>query len=490
MKTKEKSKKFDLLIAIGIVLGLYALLSYIIPTGYFSSSTYTAGETEALGLAGLLKAPVYSIAIFIQYIVVFLAIGGLYAIMSKTGVYSKIVDGVAKKFNKKQLLFLIISIVSFALLSSVFGLSQVLFLLVPFVASVLLILGFSKVTTLAATIGAILIGAVGSIYGNSLAIVNFLSLDANNSLICRIILFVIVTFLYVMFIVFKYKKQSNAVASETKTTKKTTKSTKKEEIKDELVIPFYDSKSKSKRSCVPLIVLFCVLLVISLIGMFNWYYIFKVDLFNNLATWVAGVKVFGIDILAKIFGSLTALGQWGNYEFAVVIMLATIIIGTVYCIKPKEFLETYFEGVKSMLLTAVYVALACVVFGIMVNSSNGTISATIANYITGFSSSFNVLLVTLNGFISGFFFNDFIYALNSIMGTVGNYSETVLPIAGMLLQSAFAFAMLVLPVSAILAAGLKFLDVSYTEWIKYIWKLLLQIFIVIILFGLILTMIF
>ena len=48
--------------------------------------------------------------------------------------------------------------------------------------------------------------------------------------------------------------------------------------------------------------------------------------------------------------------------------------------------------------------------------------------------------------------------------------------------------MLILPVSVVLVAGLKFLNVSYKEWIKYIWKLLLQLFVAIILFGLILSM--
>ena len=49
--------------------------------------------------------------------------------------------------------------------------------------------------------------------------------------------------------------------------------------------------------------------------------------------------------------------------------------------------------------------------------------------------------------------------------------------------------MFILPVSVVLVAGLKFLDVSYKDWMKYIWKLLLQLFVVVILFGLIISMI-
>ena len=141
-----------------------------------------------------------------------------------------------------------------------------------------------------------------------------------------------------------------------------------------------------------------------------------------------------------------------------------------------------------MLKTAIYVALACIVFAMMINSENGTISATITNFILGLSKSFNVLLMSLSGIVGSFFYNDFPYLLSGIYGALGVYEEAVLPIIGIILQASYGFVMLILPVSVVLVAGLKFLNVSYKEWIKYIWKLLLQLFVAIILFGLILSM--
>ena len=471
---KKEKKSFDLLIALGIVFGIYVILSYIIPVGYYNSSTFSSGETDPVGLVGIFKAPLYSVAIFVQYLVVFLSIGGLYAVMSKTGVYSKVIDSIVKKFSKKKTLFLIISIISFALLASLSGLPIVVFALVPFVSAIILLLGYDKVTALASTVGAILVGIMGSTYGNALVFKSFFGLNANKGIVYKFGLLAVLVFLLIMFVIGKNKSLTKK--EEIKETKKS-KKTKKEEV---IVEPVIEA---------PLIIIFIVLMVVSFVGMYNWYYSFGIDLFNKISTSISKFKIGGIAIFSKLLGTFTEIGQWGNYEFAALILFATVIIAWVYSIKPSEAIETYFEGIKSMLKTSIYVALACVIFAIMVNSSNGTLSATISNFILGLSKSFNVLLVSLTGMVGGFFFNDFPYLVNSMYGGLIAFEESALPAISIILQSAYGFVMFILPVSVVLVAGLKFLDVSYKDWMKYIWKLLLQLFVVVILFGLIISMI-
>ena len=481
---KKENKKYDLLIAIGIVFALFIVLSYIIPIGYYSSTGYVGGATEPVGLIGIFKSPLYSVAIFIQYIVVFLAIGGLYSVMSKTGVYTKIVDNVVKKFNKKKTLFLIISIISFALLSSLTGLPIVLFTLVPFVTTVILLLGFDKVTALVSTVGAILIGLMGSTYGNAAIFKSMFSMDANKAIIHKFIFLAVLVFLLVMFVISKTKQTQPEI--------KKTKKTKKEENVEEknIEIPFYNKNETSKKSSLPLIIIFVISILIALVGMFNWYYSFGIDLFANIGKIVSEFKIGGVAILSQILGTFTNIGEWGNYEFAALLLFVTVVIAWIYSIKPSEAFEAYYEGIKSMLKTSIYVALACIIFSIMVNSQNGTMSATITNFILGLSKSFNVLLMSLTGMIGTFFYNDIPYLINGIYGALGIYEEAVLPVITVILQSSYGFMMLVLPVSVILVAGLKYLDVSYKEWFKYMWKLLLQLFVVVILFGLILSMFF
>ena len=159
-------KKKDILKAIGIVLGIFVVLTWLIPTGSFSGTNVTTETTNPIGLLDIFKYPIQTAltSIFITSALVVLLIGGLYGVINKTGVYSNIVEGLAKKFKGKEKNFLIITILVLGILSSLTGLVLPLFILVPFFAAVILTLGYNKLTAMLSTVGAILVGNLGSTY--------------------------------------------------------------------------------------------------------------------------------------------------------------------------------------------------------------------------------------------------------------------------------------------------------------------------------------
>ena len=159
-------KKDNIFKVLGITFLIVVLLSWIIPAGTYSNGTYTAtGSTIPIGLYDFVRVPVLTIATFIQYGLLILAIGGFYGVLNKTGVYSNIIDRIVKKWigNKKK--FLILTIILFSVLTSLTGLNNLMFLLVPFFATILLKLGYSKLTTFTSTIGSILVGNIGCTLG-------------------------------------------------------------------------------------------------------------------------------------------------------------------------------------------------------------------------------------------------------------------------------------------------------------------------------------
>ena len=126
-------KKYDLLKVLGITFLVVFLMSWVIPAGSYSSGSFTSAETTAaVGIYDLIRLPFISIATFIQYLLLFLAIGGFYGVLNKTGVYTKIVEGIVKKYKDNSKKFLIITIILFALLSSIAGTLNVILILVPF----------------------------------------------------------------------------------------------------------------------------------------------------------------------------------------------------------------------------------------------------------------------------------------------------------------------------------------------------------------------
>ena len=473
---KDKSKrssKYSLLKAIGIAFLIFAVLSWIIPAGTISNGTYTKNTngTIPVGLFGLFSNPLYSFGIFAQYFLLLLSIGGLYGVLNKTGVYTKIVDNFGSSVEKHKKLWLIVITFLLALISSIVGNQIVLFILVPFFVAVLMKGGFNKVTSIAATAGAIIIGVAGSIFGNDVIYISFFKAKVFTGTITKVIYFVLITTLYVLFLLLQNKMLS--------------KKEKKLDIKDLDIfkseeIPLYE-KNESNKSAIPLIIMSIILLLIVFIGCINWTYTFDVSFFTELDT-----KINDISWLPKVFGTLPVIGYFGNYDVAAVILIFTFIIKWLYSIKFDEFIDAFKDGMKQMITPAVYAILASTIFAVMVNSNTGAnISTTISNSILGISDKFYVLTVTLLGFVGGFFFNDLAYLTNSIYSLLATYGSASVTIMGILLQTGYAIAMLCLPVSVVLIAALKYLNVSYKEWMKYIYKFLLAMFVLVIVFGLI-----
>ena len=195
-------KNNNLLKNILVCFLLCVLLSWIIPVGTISDGAVSTSTIKPIGLFGLIYVPVITVATFVQYSVVILALGGFYGVLNKTGVYSKLVNSVAKKYDKKEKLFLIITITTLMIVSSVLGNPYGLLVFVPFLMGVTLKLGYNKITAVAATIGSILAGSVASTYGLNVAtqISNTFSIDVHNNIMPKFAFLSIVTILYVLFV--------------------------------------------------------------------------------------------------------------------------------------------------------------------------------------------------------------------------------------------------------------------------------------------------
>ncbi len=440
-------KKNSLLKSLLIMYVAIVVLSWFVPAGVYSNGQFSNSGVAPVGLINLFRIPVMTFQTFIQYTIVFLSIGILYGVLNKTGVYDNILKGIAKKWKGKEKLLIILTSILFALIGSLTGLSTFAFLLVPFVAAILLLSGYDKMSALLATIGALLIGEVASVFGFSGAgyIINVFNLKMFDEIITRIILFVILTGLYVFFIAKKTKVQ-----------------TKKEEN-----IPFLVVDSKNNKKKLPLVIVSVLFILLALVGMYNWYYGFGIEVFNNL-----DAKVQGITWLSRLLNGITALGYWGNYEFAIAIVIFTFVIAWLYNIKLKDLADGVKEGFKEMLPIALYATICNIIFTVMLLSSSN-MYATIVNALGTVKSTFNLPIASLISLSGSIFYNDFYYMLTNCTAFFAGYEAAYYPVLGVLVTGIYGLAMMVLPTSIVLVAGLKYFDISYTEWLKRMWKYLL-----------------
>ena len=520
--------KKKLLKVIGISFLIFVVLSWIIPVGTYSSGELTTNGIDPVGLIDLFNTPIQAFTTFVLYGIVFAVIGGLYGVMERTGALEKVTGKMTKAFTGKERGFVILTVILFTVLSSVTGLIIPLFALVPLFAAVLFAMNYDKITVLASTVGSLLVGSIASTYGFNITgyTKNLLGLEMSNQIVAKVILLVILVVALIFVILTSSKRttvkdvkeakvnkdekevKATKVEKVSKTTKATTSKSSKKTVKDgkktssskkassgkkttkSNTKAFAVSKSvkkvseKSRVSAVPLVIVFLLIFILCLVGMYNWYYAFGIDFFSNIHEAIMGVEIEDFPIFEHLLSGLSELGYWSNVEFAGALIIMSGIIAWIYRLSLNDFIDSFTEGVKKWLPTACLAALASVILSILYQASyggTGTLVDTINAKIFELTDGFNVLTTGFASLIGSFFFNDLYYLLANVSAYVSGFDAAALSNAGLLIQSVYGIAMLIFPTSVILIAGLSLFRVSYKEWMKYIWKFALIAFLLVLL---------
>ena len=213
--------------------------------------------------------------------------------------------------------------------------------------------------------------------------------------------------------------------------------------------------------------------------MTNWQYMFKITFFNDLFDKIEAIKIGEVSIIKNLLGSDNPFGYWTSYELATILVSFSYLIGWVYGLSFEEICQAFSNGVKRIGKTAFLMSLASIVFTIMIMGSGSTIFVTITDKLLSLTKDFFFLTTSISGLISGFFYNDFYYALSGVADLFSaKYDASFLPITGFIYQTMHGIMMLVLPTSVILVGGLSLLDVSVKDWIKYIFMFVLQLLVI------------
>ena len=105
MKKLKNFFKNDIAIAIGAMILLAIILTWIIPYGYFSNAMYYEYGMNRVGLTDLTTLAYYSAYFAIDKVVFLLILGGFYGLLAKTSSYQKIITTIAKKLKGKEIIF-------------------------------------------------------------------------------------------------------------------------------------------------------------------------------------------------------------------------------------------------------------------------------------------------------------------------------------------------------------------------------------------------
>lgn len=418
-----------------------------------------------------------------------LAIGGFYGVLNKTPSYKKLLDNIVTKVKPMGKRFVILSIILFAIITSFTGITLPLLVFVPFVVAIILLLGYDKLVAFSATVASILVGYIGGVFvhflnPNTYAVMTFEEFVGTKLKFANMFPKLLLLFAGIALLIYYVNKYIKNVEE-----KKV-----KYELNDnsDLLIAEVKGNYKDIKTW-PLIVVLALIFIIIVLGMVPWSYLFKVEVFSKFHTWLTGLKIKKFELIPSLISSsLPALGEWltsgnimGAYIYiSMLLVFFSIIIALINRVKFNELIESYTEGLKKMLPTVVLISIA---YNVLVCAyNNGFLELLISNY-GKFNFGVSSLLAALGCILNV----DLIWILVGVYQPIVTLitDEAVYAPVAMLLQGIYGIISLVGPTSIILIIGLTYLDIPYTTWLKYIWRFILMLIILLALVTLLVTLI-
>ena len=486
-------KKYGLIKVLSVMLLLVVVCSYFIKG--------RQGEIAYLALGDVFLNYLQSFYYFFDTALFILAVGGFYGVLNKIPAYKRMLEGIVEKVGDKRRVFVIVVTILMALVSSLTGLNTILLVIIPMFISIILLLGYDKLVAISSVIGGVIVGLIGGVFltvkdPNSYYALTYTTIDklvgmdghfAN--VLPKVLLLVLSIGLLVWYIL-SYIKRTNAgrevyelskgdvLYIDTKVNNKKRKA-KTEEENEEV--------EEKKPRVWPLAILLVLLFIILVLGYLPWVDLFKLDIFNKFHEWLLGLKIGNYEVMVNVISSsLTqygAFGTWagmGNYMMVMFVMVIfSIILVLGYRVKFDDLMDGFIYGIKKMIPASLVVALAYTV--LVCSYNNGFIETLITMANDSFGD--NALIHSGLAILGSVFSVDLYYASASIFATItSNLTESAnLAVYATMFQSLFGIVQIIGPTSLLLLVGLSYLEVPYKTWIKYIWRFVVELLIIILL---------
>ena len=454
-------KKHNLFKVVLITIFVAVALSWLLPVTYYSTSLVEDARDQ-IGIFEVMNYLGISVQYFSHIAIYVLSIGGFYGLIHRIPAYRNLIDKVVDAFDDREWLFIAIVVVLFGAGSAFAGLSLPLLFFFPFIIAVLLAMGYDRITATLVTAGSVVVGLIGSAfnvnntYGFDM-VLNVKPGDHWKYKILMLVVCLVALFVYTWLYAKKHKDRRNA---------------------NRLFLP---KESTSKRDKVwPIALMFDALFVLLTLAFISWDS-FGVETFTKLHDKLVGFAIGKFQILDKIFGLDSALGAWNLTHASVVIILATLLIAFVYRVKFNDLISCFMDGCERALKPACLVILMYVV---LVATTYVPVLLTICKPILG--SKFSIITAGISTFIYSLFSVESYYVGTGltpyILSLAGEAKEAVAALS-LVSQGFYGIAMLVAPTSVVLMATLAYLNVPYQKWFKSIWKLLLVLAVIVLIFA-------
>ncbi|WP_207751292.1 YfcC family protein [Anaeromonas frigoriresistens] len=459
MKFKMPSA-YSILIAIIIVV---AILTYVVPAGEYDLNeeeapipgTYESVDSTPQGPAAVMMAPIQGfydakdVALFI------LVIGGFLGVVMKTGAIDAGIAKVVETFKGRENWMIIILMALFAVGGSTYGMAEETIAFYPLIIPVFIAAGYDAVTAVSVILLGAGLGVLGSTvnpFATGIAS-GFAEVALGRGIGIRLLILVAGEIIGILYTI-RYAKKVKEDPS------KSLVANMREENKEHFLgKQDTDSFPELNGKRILILVLFALTFVVMIYG-------------------VLPLEDFGVEAIPTLW--------WWFPELTALFLVASIIIGVIHAIGDDEFGEEEFvgsfvNGARDLLGVALIVGVSR---GITVVMNAGNITATVLHAgETTLSQAGRIPFIVL----TYLFYIPLSFLIPStsglatvsmpIMAPLGDFANVSRGLVITAYQSASGIVNLVTPTSAVVMGGLAIARVPYGTWIKYVWKLLVLVFI-------------
>ncbi len=480
---KKFFEKHDLIkITFGMIL-LTLLLTWIIPQGYFSAGELINNGITRMGIFDFFTYGLLGMYYFTVLITFIFILGAFYQFLSKLSAYQKLTDNIATKIKGKEIIFSLIVSFIFAALASIINEYLVLLAFMPFIITICSKLNMDKISSFVSTFGALLVGILGSTISTKIVGMNvqYLGLEYTDNLLEKILIFAIAFILYSLFNIHHLKKTLKPVVKEKKPSKSKKVKTKENEVVSIDLFEIAEAEDK-KAKTLPLIIVGIIAILVSILAYIPWTDVFEVEWFTQASEWVLNAELFGCPIFSYILGNVSEFGSWDLFGVQIVMLLSILVLQICYKQGVDTVIDSFKEGFKKVSKLVVILLLSYVILEIAVMYP---VIPTIIEKVMG--SKFNVFTTSIAALITSLFTSEYQYTLNIVYSYVTTAYSSNLNVVAIIFQSIYGLVSFVTPASAMLLVGLSYLNIPYKEWMKYIWKFLVAMLVVILIMAFIIA---
>lgn len=533
-------KKHNAIKVILVTTFICVILTWIFKAAYFQSEFVDQGLVQ-MGLFDLFSYSLTSLSYFGYVALYMICVGGFYGILNKIPAYHKLVSGISNKMSKHGIVWLSVVMVLIGIITSVCGLQLGLILFFPFVATIVLLMGYDKIVVALTLVGSSMAGIIGSTtgYSNVGLLNSYLGTDTTNNIPLKIAILIVALFLVILNTVLYIRKnnkvvsvkkvekvkeettkeekikvvevkekesvkdnnkkkeapkKNNSKAGSKPASKSTSKSTKKNSSKksssksrnnnkaavlDEEVIMIKNEKFEGKVKVWPIVVGLIILFVVMILAFIPWSDVFG---FNGMATAseaVKGFEIFKFALFGKLLGSFNTFGDWMITDMFLPMAFVVILLAIIYKVKVNDLFDGFAEGAKKALLPALT---SLLIYVILVINTYHPFQLTFYKAILGIggASKLNVFTTAFTAILSSLFNVEPSYAFQAFIPYLTSLitNQDVYPVIEIISQAMYGFTMIFAPTSVVLMAVISALEIRYKDWLKAIWKLLVELLVV------------